>query len=109
MNLRVLVVDEDEPSVRAMERTLAVAALELTATSDVWELAPMLSERTFDVVIGDLLTVLLARHLVPTARCLLLTGVPDEVSPSQLTALGISGVIEKPWSDQRVLELVAAK
>ncbi|MFZ5444671.1 MAG: hypothetical protein ACOZQL_32050 [Myxococcota bacterium] len=110
MNLRVLVVDDDEASVRAMERTLnKLDGLEVTASADLWALTELLSTRTFEVVLGDLLTVLVARNLAPTARCYLVTDQPDEVGAAQLDALGILGVIEKPWSDRRVEALLTAR
>lgn len=101
--MRILVIDADRDLARSLGTLLEEAGAEAVCLSDAWELAPLLDSRHFDVIIGDDLSLLLARELTPSSRRCLLTRDRSEWSEAQLEELEVDHVFDKPWDGSRLL------
>ena len=99
----VLVIDGDRDLARSLGTLLEEAGAETVCLSDAWELAPLLDARHFDVIIGDDLSLLLAKELTPSSRRCLLTSERGEWTEAQLEALEVDHVFDKPWDGSRLL------
>ena len=114
--MRILYVDDDALAVRAVVRELrAVEDVTVVGLTDPREAVAVLRQESFDIVLSDFQMPamdgvdLLAevQKLLPEARRLILTGVPDE---SKLQAALREGLVEcvlaKPVSSARLREAV---
>lgn len=109
----VLVVD-DEPSVlQAMARALKGEPYEVRTTDDLDEAARTIRDGGVDVLLVDYkmpgadgsALLSLAAEASPKTIRLLLSGCPGESLPPPET-LQASGVLEKPWDNHRVREVL---
>lgn len=101
--MRILVVDADGEEARSLAAVLDEAGAQTVCLSDAWELAPLLDSQHFDVVIGDDLSLLLAKELTPTSRRCLLTATRWAWTEAQIDALEVEHVFDKPWDAGRLL------
>lgn len=114
----VLVVDDDLPVARALERWLKRIGVQVTLLSKVAELEAVLEREKFTLIICDYLMPVLdgiavlatARRLAPSTRRCLLSGSLGLVTEAQRESIAPCVFIEKPWepsSFARQLGLVA--
>ena len=101
--MRILVIDADGEEARSLASVLEDAGAETLCLSDAWQLVPLLDSQHFDVVIGDDLSLLLAKELAPTSKRCLSTGTRWEWTEAQIEALEVEHVFDKPWDVGRLL------
>ena len=113
---RVLVVDDEEPVIALVERTLRDAGYEtLGATSGPDAIRLALTSAPFDLLVTDvqmpqMLGSELARHLRlhdPTLKVLYLTGFTDTLFRERVSLWADEAFLEKPCSETGLLEAVA--
>ena len=114
--LRILVVDDEEPIRRFVERVLRDAGyITLTASDGVEALALARDQEVFDVVVTDLMMPgmsgdELARRLrqdEPRLKVLYLTGYSDRLFMEKVTLWQDESFLEKPCSIKGLREAVA--
>lgn len=101
--MRILVIDSDRDLARSLGALLEEAGAEAVCLTDAWELVPLLDTQHFDMVIGDDLTLLLAKELAPSSSRALLTTNRWEWTDTQIEALEVEHVFEKPLDPGRLL------
>jgi DNA-binding response OmpR family regulator len=92
----VLIAEEED---EAREKLVAAARASghlAIAVADIREAETVIVRRAIQVVIADLLVISLAALEHPTATRVLVTSVPNMLTPEELTQFGISRVILKP-------------
>jgi putative nucleotidyltransferase with HDIG domain len=103
----ILYVDDEPALCRAFERALRAPGMRIVTTTSGPEAVALLASQDFDVVATDYrmpeidgLTLLRqARDRVPNARRLLVSGrIDGDVTPESIDAVGIDGIVTKPWS-----------
>jgi DNA-binding response OmpR family regulator len=99
----VLVIETDRDLARTLGTLLEEAGAEVVCLSDAWELVPLIDSRHFDVIIGDDLSLLIAKEITPSSQRCLLTSDRSEWTESQLEVLDVEHVFEKPWDGSRLL------
>jgi len=103
----VLAVDDDPQILSALRRCLRREPFELFTAGSADEALALLDRRAVQVVLSDREMpggdglALLARVAERQPGCarLLLTGRGEDLDPPRLAALGIRGVVPKPWDD----------
>lgn len=114
--LRILIVDDEEPIRRFVDRVLRDAGyVTLTAAGGVEALELAQKERAFDVVVTDLMMPglsgdELARRLrqeEPKLKVLYLTGYSDRLFKEKVTLWQDESFLEKPCSVKGLKEAVA--
>jgi CheY-like chemotaxis protein len=103
----VLLVDDEPRILSALTRALRREGYELLTAETPAEALRWIDTRSIDGVLSDykmpgmtgleLIERLTARH--PHAARLLITGWNTEIDPRQLTRLGVTRVLSKPWDD----------
>jgi hypothetical protein len=101
--MRILVIDSNRDLARALVTLLEEAGAEASCLSAAWELVPLLDSQHFDLIIGDDLSLLLARELAPSTRRGLLAENRWEWSDAQLEVLEVAHVFDKQWEGTRLL------
>jgi EAL domain-containing protein (putative c-di-GMP-specific phosphodiesterase class I)/CheY-like chemotaxis protein len=111
---RVLLVDDEEPLVRAISRTLVKCGYDVTTAPDGVQATRRLDEASFDLVMSDiampgmdgieLLHVVRQRDLdVPV---ILMTGSPTVDTATRAIQLGVLGYLVKPFPMPEVIAAV---
>jgi two-component system response regulator PrrA len=109
--LRILLAEDDEESRRLLSRALAVDGFEVAAFGNARVVFELLRDSSgderamFDLVIADvcmpemsgidLVRVLRARS--PTVPVILMSGIDDERTTSEASALGVAAFFVKPF------------
>lgn len=99
----VLVIEADRDLARTLGNLLEEAGAEVVCLSDAWQLVSLLDSHHFEVIIGDDLSLLLAKELAPSSMRCLLTSERGEWTEAQLEHLDVAHVFEKPWDGSRLL------
>ena len=112
---RVLVVDDEEPVLHLMVKTLTLADYEVETASDGPTALRMLDDEQYDLLITDLkmpgmdgLSVIReARRKAAGIPIVILTGHSTEASAIEAINLGVSGYLLKPFRVPRILSVTA--
>ena len=104
---RLLLVDDEERILSALQRTLRREGYEILAANSVDRALAILDEGTVDLILSDfkmpgmtgLELLLEARRRHPRIACLLITGWSRAVTPEELEAAEVATLISKPWED----------
>jgi DNA-binding NtrC family response regulator len=111
----VVVVLDDEPSVlMALRRMFRPESFELRSTTWAQDVLEWVSRESVSLVISDqrmpetsgIATLRKVRALSPKTRCLMLTGYPSPELEQEAAAMGVRGVIAKPWDDMELKRTV---
>lgn len=110
----LLLVDDEERILSALQRSLRREGWRLLATSDSGEALRWLEEEPVDAVLSDhkmrgmsgLELLEAAARLRPRATRFLITGWPDAIPADRLAALGLRALIPKPWDDAALKALL---
>jgi len=108
----LLVVDDEERILSALERTLRREGYEIVTRETVQAALAVLDERPVDMILSDqkmpgtsgLQFLAEAARRCPGATRMLITGWTEEIPKSQLEALGVFALINKPWDDTQLKE-----
>ena len=117
---RILILEDDAPIRKLMSTTLRRAGFQVEGTADGKETAAVYKEafqddNPFDLVITDLTveegiggleTMRLLREIDPDVVAIVSSGYSDAPAMSNWPAFGYKGVIPKPYSPDRLLEVV---
>ena len=103
----VLVVDDEERILSALQRTLRREGYDIVTAESATRALAILGERPIDLVLSDqkmpgmsgLELLEEAGRLRPDAALLLFTGWTQEIPQQELASLGIHALITKPWDD----------
>ncbi|MDP2275911.1 MAG: response regulator [Archangium sp.] len=101
--MRILVIDAEGEEARSLATLLEEAGAETCCLSDGWELVSLLDSQHFDVVIGDDLSMIIAKELAPTSLRCMSTSARWEWTEAQIEALEVEHVFDKPWDAGRLL------
>jgi excisionase family DNA binding protein len=112
---RVLVVDDEEPVLHLMVKTLALADYDVDTAPDGPTALQMLDDGRYDLLITDLkmpgmdgLSVIReARRRTAGIPIVILTGHSTEASAIEAINLGVSGYLLKPFRVPRILSVTA--
>jgi response regulator RpfG family c-di-GMP phosphodiesterase len=112
---KLLIVDDDPRILSALRRALRREPYEIFTAESTSEALRVLEAEPIDLVLSDhmmpgttgvqLLEQVAA--LRPEAARLLITGWGESVDPSAIERLGIQAVIDKPWEDSALKEVLA--
>lgn len=110
---RILVVDDEEVVRRSFERILAGEHCTVRSASDGTELAQLLGQEPFDVVLLDLrmpgmdgIEVLEAiKRRWPPVEVVIVTGYPTLETAKQAARLGAYDYLAKPVDPERVIHV----
>jgi two-component system, cell cycle sensor histidine kinase and response regulator CckA len=114
--VRVLVVDDEEPVRRFVERVLRSAGYQTFQAADGLEAVEIAqSQPTFDVLVTDLMMpqmrgdelALRLRQTEPSLKVLYLTGVSDRLFTDKTTLWDHEAFLDKPCSVKGLLEAVS--
>jgi DNA-binding NtrC family response regulator len=120
MTVRVLVVDDEEPMLRSIERLMRGRSLEMHFTSDPGQALSIVAEHKIDIVLADFVMPGLtgiallkeAKLRFPGITRVLMSGSIDrQAAIDAVNEGGVERMIEKPWPQgelQRVLLELAA-
>jgi DNA-binding NtrC family response regulator len=108
----LLVVDDEERILSALERTLRREGYEIVTSETVQDALAVLEQRSVDMILSDqkmpgmsgLQFLALAAQRCPGATRMLITGWTEEIPASRLEELGIFALIVKPWDDAQLKE-----
>ena len=103
----VLVVDDEERILSALQRSLRREGYEIVTAESAARALAILAERPVDLVLSDqkmpgmsgLELLEAAARLRPEAALVLFTGWTQEIPQQELANLGICALITKPWDD----------
>ncbi len=103
----VLVVDDEERILSALQRSLRREGYEIVTAESAARALAILAERPVDLVLSDqkmpgmsgLELLEEAARLRPDAALVLFTGWTQEIPQQELENLGIRALITKPWDD----------
>ena len=104
---RLLLVDDEERILSALQRTLRREGYEILAANSVDRALAILDEGPVDLILSDfkmpgmtgLELLMEARRRHPRIACLLITGWSRAVTPEELEAAEVATLISKPWED----------
>lgn len=116
MTQSVLIVDDDPP-LRELLRTLLLRAVkpEVVSCADGAEAIAALSQRSFDVILLDLLMPLtdgmavidyLREHAPEQLRVVLVMTAAEDAITSRLDPTVVHGMILKPFDNETVVQIV---
>ena len=114
--LRVLVVDDEEPVRKFVERVLREAGYETVMAADGTEaIETAQNQKAFDILVTDLLMPQMAgdelarrlRQNEPSLKVLYLTGFSDRLFKEKSTLWEDEAFLEKPCSIKGLLQAVA--
>ena len=111
---RILIVDDDEPLLRALEMTLSARDKDVEAFSTFEEARRALRARTFDALITDvrlgafngLQLAVIARDEQPHIRIIVFSGFEDPVLQAEAKAVGAQYLV-KPVTGAELIRLLA--
>ena len=103
----VLVVDDEERILSALQRSLRREGYDIVTAESAARALVILGERPVDLVLSDqkmpgmsgLELLEEAARLRPDAALILFTGWTQEIPQQELANLGIHALITKPWDD----------
>lgn len=116
-DIKVLVVDDDEPLLKTLEATLVHHGFRVTAVSNVPDALELISSQPFDVLLSDLnvgqpgdgFTVVSAmRRVQPTACTFILTGYPDFESAIKAIRNQVDDYFSKPLNIDQLVEAITS-
>ncbi len=112
----LLIVDDEPRILSALRRSLRREPFEVLAVETCREALQLLDEHPVDIVLSDfkmpgmtglqLLAEAAARR--PGAVRLLITGWTEEIPAAEIEALGVFGVLNKPWEDAELKDMLHA-
>lgn len=110
---RILIVDDDEPLLRALEMTLSARDKDVEAFSTFEEARRALRARTFDALITDvrlgafngLQLAVIARDEQPHIRIIVFSGFEDPVLQAEAKAVGAQYLV-KPVTGAELIRLL---
>jgi len=108
----LLVVDDEERILSALQRTLRREGYEVVTSESAQTALAILEERSVDMILSDqkmpgmsgLQFLAEAAKRCPGARRMLITGWTEEIPRLTLEELGIFALITKPWDDTQLKE-----
>lgn len=113
---RLLLVDDEEQILTALQRSLRREGYELVLARTPREALVQLDEQRFDAVLSDhkmpgMTGLELLEHvarLQPEAARVLITGWSQAVPPAEMQAAAIDVVLPKPWEDAELKRALRA-
>jgi len=110
----LLIVDDEERILSALRRTLRREGYEVLTSETVHEALAILDARPVDLILSDqkmpgasgLQFLEEAARRRPQAARMLITGWTEEIPPEKLSELGIRALINKPWDDARLKDVL---
>jgi CheY-like chemotaxis protein len=109
---RLLLVDDEERILAALQRTLRREGYVLFTAETPQRAIQLLEDEPVDLVLTDhkmpgmsgLDLLRRARDLQPTASRLLITGWAQAVRQEEIDSIGITAIVPKPWRDAELKE-----
>ncbi|MFT3709431.1 MAG: hypothetical protein QM817_17480 [Archangium sp.] len=94
----VLIAEEDDVTRELLVVAARAGGNTVIAVPDIREAETVIASHQVDVIIADLLILSLANLMRPQARRVLVTSVPNMLTPEELAQFGVSRVLLKPLS-----------
>lgn len=112
----LLIVDDEPRILSALRRALRREPFEVLAVETCREALHLLETQPIDIVLSDhkmpgmtgLQLLAEAARLRPGVVRLLITGWTEEIPAGEIEALGVLAVLNKPWDDAELKEVLAA-
>jgi DNA-binding response OmpR family regulator len=94
--MRVLIAEEDDETREKLVAAARAGGNTVHSVADVREAEAVIARHTFDVIVADLLIISLAALLAPKAQRVLVSSVPNMLTPDELHQFSIARVLIKP-------------
>ncbi len=114
MHEKVLLVDDEPDFLEAMAARMQVRGIDVTTTTSTIDALSMAENKSFDVIVMDLMMPEMAglealkalKDLKPESQIILLTGYATREIEAEALKLGAVDLIEKPADIERLLEKI---
>src|SRR5262245_56827737 len=103
----VLIAEEDDDARATLVEAVRAGGHTVLAVADIREAETVIGTHAIGAVIADLLVISLATLMRPTAMRVLVTSVPNMLTPQELAQFGVKKVLLKPLGELAPLRLEA--